>query len=51
MVSEALGKGVPVEVLAALVGNSPVTLRKHYSHLTDDAMAGVLAAAAAKAVS
>ena len=46
MVSEALGKGVPVEVLAALVGNSPVTLRKHYSHLTS--RVDVLRAAAAR---
>ncbi len=50
MISDALGRGVPVEVLATLVGNRPATLRKHYSHLTDDGMAPVLSAAAARAV-
>ena len=50
MVSQAVAKGVPVDVLAALVGNSPAVLRAHYSQLNADAMAGVLAEAAAKAV-
>lgn len=31
--TEALLRGVPVDVLAGLVGNSPEMLRRHYSHV------------------
>ncbi len=51
MITTALGRGVPVDVLAQLVGNSPQVLRASYSQMGDDAMAGVLADAAARAVS
>ncbi|MBA4066192.1 MAG: hypothetical protein C0501_21255 [Isosphaera sp.] len=44
--STALGKGVPVDVLAAMIGNSPAVLRQHYAHLEADAMADVIARAA-----
>jgi integrase len=49
--STALGKGVPIDVLAQIAGNSPLVLRSNYSHMEADAMAGVMAEAAAKAVS
>lgn len=49
LASSALGRGVPVDVLAAVIGNSPKTLRDHYSHMEADAMADVLARAAQQA--
>jgi integrase len=47
-ITEALVRGVPVDVLAELVGNSPAVLRKNYSHIAQ--MDDALAAAALKAV-
>jgi len=47
-ITEALIKGVPVEVVAALVGNSPQNIHKFYSHVGKDTAA--LKAAALKAV-
>lgn len=43
-ITQALEKGVPVEVVAELVGNSPATIHKHYAHLAQ--REGVLKAAA-----
>lgn len=45
-ITTALGKGVPIEVVAHLIGNSPQVIRENYSKLGDDVMADVLAAAA-----
>jgi integrase len=49
MLTAALGKGVPIEVLAQLAGNSPHVIRENYAKLGDDVMADVLAKAAEKA--
>jgi integrase len=35
--TEWLKAGKPVDVLAAIMGNTPETIRKHYSHLLSDA--------------
>ena len=51
MLSAALARGVAIEVLAVLAGNSPAVIRANYSKLGDDVMAPVLAEAAARAVS
>jgi integrase len=51
LASTALGKGISIDVLAAMIGNSPKVLREYYSHLETDAMADVLARAATQAVS
>lgn len=48
--STALGRGVPIEVLAQLCGNSPNIIRQNYAKLGDDVMADVLARAAEQAV-
>lgn len=49
MLTDALGKGVPIEVLAQLAGNSPHIIRENYAKLGDDIMADVLQKAAAMA--
>lgn len=48
-ISQALMNGVPIDVLAALAGNSPKVIRQSYSHLLDDSLAPLLAAAAERA--
>lgn len=48
MITEALIRGVPVEVVAELVGNTVSVLHRHYSHVGKDQTA--LKAAALKAV-
>ena len=48
-ISQALANGVPIDVLAALSGNSPKVIRASYSHLLDDSLAPLLAAAAERA--
>jgi site-specific recombinase XerD len=47
-ITNALIRGVPVEVLAELVGNTPQVLHRHYAHVAKDTTA--LKAAALKAV-
>ncbi len=47
-ITAALIRGVPVEVLAELVGNTPQVLHRHYAHVAKDKTA--LKAAALKAV-
>lgn len=44
--NHALGRGVPIEVLAQLSGNSPHVIRTNYASLGDDVMADVLQRAA-----
>ena len=48
-ITHAIIQGVPVEVVAALVGNTSAIIHKHYAHVGKDQAA--LRAAAAKAVS
>lgn len=50
-ITTALGRGVPIEVVAQLVGNSPQIIRENYSKLGDDVMADVLSKAASQAAS
>jgi site-specific recombinase XerD len=43
-ITQALERGVSIEVVAELVGNSPATIYKHYSHIAQ--RPGMLQAAA-----
>lgn len=49
LITESLAKGLSADIVAELVGNSPATIHKYYSHL--DQKADALKAAAALAVS
>ncbi|MFO0808976.1 MAG: tyrosine-type recombinase/integrase [Gemmataceae bacterium] len=49
MITDSLAKGMSADIVAELVGNSPATIAKYYSHL--DQRQDVLRAAARRAVS
>jgi integrase len=49
MITDCLAKGMSADIVAELVGNSPATIAKYYSHL--DQRQDVLRAAALRAVS